>query len=139
MADHTDAWHKKDAAQFEVKLQQKKGNRSKASKAKATLSDLTEQVESYKKRLERVTKALLKIEVSGYVEKKLKSFNVAVGSFAACNVLMCREQEPLWMEFAKNMLPDVEKVVADYKTQFEDISIENDPFLSFDREPYHCY
>ena len=43
------------------------------------------------------------------------------------------------MEFAKNMLPDVEKVVADYKTQFEDISIENDPFLSFDREPYHCY
>ena len=95
-------------------MQQKKGNRSKASKAKATLSDLTEQVESYKKRLERVTKALLKIEVSGYVEKKLKSFNVAVGSFAACNVLMCREQEPLWMEFAKNMLPDVEKVVADY-------------------------
>ena len=120
-------------------MQQKKGNRSKASKAKATLSDLTEQVESYKKRLERVTKALLKIEVSGYVEKKLKSFNVAVGSFAACNVLMCGEQEPLWMEFAKNMLPDVEKVVADYKTQFEDISIENDPFLSFDREPYHCY
>ena len=86
-----------------------------------------------------MTKALLKIEVSDYVEKKLKSFNVTVGSFAACNVLMCREQEPLWMEFAKNMLPDVEKVVADYKTQFEDISIENDPFLSFDREPYHCY
>ncbi|KAK8798739.1 hypothetical protein WA158_007823 [Blastocystis sp. Blastoise] len=119
--DYTDSWHKKDAAMFEIHVQKRKGNRAKLSKAKQALTDIEAEVDRNKKRLNRITKALLKVEVSGYVERKLKDFDMTVGHFAACNVLLCREQEPIWMEFAKYALPDPEQTITEYKTQLEDM------------------